>query len=145
MYFPDLLEIPLTRYFLIIFREAKQRQEESKFSSRERYRDDRDRRDDRKRDRDERRNKDRSPDRYDGHKARSRDTSSGGSYRSARDTEEHKWRRREDERREQVKRDTTRFLRPGDSDNRYQRCFSHCVKTWSIVLVFFTHGPANFA
>lgn len=116
--------MPLTQrdvqYFLIFFREAKQRQEESKLSNRERYRDDRVRWDDRKRDRDDRRNKERSPDRYDGHKARSREKSSDNRYRSARDTEEHKWRRRDDREREQVKHGTTRFLWPGDSDNRYQ-------------------------
>ena len=124
MYFTDLLKMPLTQrdvqYFLIFFREAKQRQEESKLSNRERYREDRNRRDNRKRDRDDRRNKERSPGRYDGHKVRSREKSSDSRYRSARDTEEHKWRRRDDEGREQVKHDTTRFLRPGDSDNRYQ-------------------------
>ena len=124
IYFPDKLKIPLTQqdveYFLNFFREAKQRKEESKPPSRERYRGDRDRRDDRKRDRDERRNKERSPDRYDGHKVRSRDKSTDSIYRSARDTEEDKWRRRDYEGGELVTHDTTRFLRPGDSDNRYQ-------------------------
>lgn len=124
IHFPDLLKIPLTQqdvhYFLNFFREAKQRKEESKLSNEEKYRGDRDRRDNRKRDRDERRNKERSPDRYDGHKARSREKSSDSTYRSARDTEEDKWGRRDDEGSERVKHDTTRFLRPADSDNRYQ-------------------------
>ncbi|KAL9973755.1 hypothetical protein ACROYT_G020250 [Oculina patagonica] len=99
-------------------REAKQRKEVSKSTDRERYRSDRDRQDDRKRDRYERRNKERSPDRYDRHRARSpREKTCDSTYRSARDTEGDKWRRRDDEGRERVRNQPTAFLRPSDSNS----------------------------
>lgn len=100
--------------FETFFREAKLRRDESKPTGREKYRGDKDSRDDRRQDRDERRHRERSPVRHDRHKA--------GTYRAARDTEhEEKWRRRperDDEGRERLKNDTTRFVRPTDSDNR---------------------------